>query len=443
MTKLFLSGVAFAALMFGPALAADYEARPVHRAPRTVYVHPFPMQQRAPVQLAGMPHVDWCWVDNGAWYGGSWRRCSSAQSARLSGHPLGRSSARSSERSPAANARSETARPAASHAGQAVRSVERTAPAPVTAQCTPEPGKKQYWATSLSSTVNTGVLQGLREAVARGEAGWLDVNPEYAIPPVTQGMNLVFYHVGGNCYAGRDCARFPASKPVEGRWGDNEREIDLNDPQVRKIVVSDMVALVRQADERAPAGASVGVHLDNLHRLDAAGLARVFNEYFQAVEAAKQQGVIPQARVVGYVAKNNPEGFKQALDQGLLKTAPLYQINENATLSRDGALDESSRVAQELGRRYNVPVFLMTFGTDIAYTIEQNGKPVDVTVSQDMVRQIAQRPYVSGAAWSPDEAYYHPTLFAQGAPVGRKGCEKVAAAGGPTAGEYASLPEDE
>ncbi len=85
----------------------------------------------------------------------------------------------------------------------------------------------------------------------------------------------------------------------------------------------------------------------------------------------------------------------------------------------------------------------MTFGTDIAYTIDQNGKPVDVTVSQDMARQIAQRPYVSGVAWSPDEAYYHPTLFAQGSPVGRKGCEKVASADAPTASGYAGLPGDE
>ena len=426
MTKLILSGAAFAALMFGPASAADYAARPIHRAPQTVHVHPGLMAQRAPVRLADSPHIDWCWVDNGAWYGGSWRRCSSGQSARLSA----RSSGRALARTMAASARSETSRPAAAHAGQAARTVDRTVPVPANAQCTPEPGKKQYWATSLSSTVNTGVLQGLRDAVARGEVGWLDLNPEYAVPPATPGMNLVFYHVGGNCYAGRDCARFPASKPAEGRWGDNEREIDLTDPKARKVVVEDMVALVRQADERAPAGATVGVHLDNLHRLDANALARIFNQYFQAVETDKQQGVISRARAVGYVAKNNPEGFKQALDQGLLKTMPLYQINENATLSRDGALDESSRVAQELGRRYNVPVFLMTFGTDIAYTIEQNGKPVDIIVSQDMARQIAQRPYISGAAWSPDEAYYHPTLFAQGAPVGRKGCEKVAAVSG-------------
>src|SRR4029077_6122116 len=117
MTKLIVSGVAFAALMFGPASAADYEARPIHRAPRTAYLQPFPMQQRAPVQLAGMPHVDWCWVDNGAWYGGSWRRC---LSAGVSAGPSSRSSARSS----VASAGSETSRPGASHAGQAARPVD-------------------------------------------------------------------------------------------------------------------------------------------------------------------------------------------------------------------------------------------------------------------------------------------------------------------------------
>ncbi len=337
MTKLILSGAALAALMFGPAAAADVELHPIYRAPQTAYVNPYPMQPRAPVQLAGVPNVDWCWVDEGAWYGGSWRRCSSAQSARLSVRMSGRPAARSSTRSSAASARSETSRPSSAHAGQSARTVERTVPAPANAQCTVEPGKKQYWATSLSSTVNTGVLQGLREAVARGEVGWLDVNPEYPVPPATQGMNLVFYHVGGNCYAGRDCARFPASKPVEGRWGDNEREIDLNDAKVRKVVVEDMVALVRQADERAPAGATVGVHLDNLHRLDAAALARIFNEYFQAVETARQQGVISQARAVGYVAKNNPEGIQAGLGPGA--------VEDGAALS-----DQRERNAQP-GRR--------------------------------------------------------------------------------------------
>jgi hypothetical protein len=42
---------------------------------------------------------------------------------------------------------------------------------------------------------------------------------------------------------------------------------------------------------------------------------------------------------------------------------------------------------------------------------------VNVYVSQDMTRRIAQMPNVSGAAWSPDEARYQPTLFAQGSPA--------------------------
>jgi len=92
-------------------------------------------------------------------------------------------------------------------------------------------------------------------------------------------------------------------------------------------------------------------------------------------------------------------------------------INENATLSQDGMLDRASRAAQELGRRYGIPVFLKTFGTDVAYTIEQNGRTVKVYVSQEMTKQMAQLPDIAGAAWSPDEARYQPTLFAQGAPV--------------------------
>jgi hypothetical protein len=119
--------------------------------------------------------------------------------------------------------------------------------------------------------------------------------------------------------------------------------------------------------------------------------------------------------MIGYIAKNNPDAFREALDHRLLAAAPLYQINENATLSRDGMLDDDSRVAQQTGRRYGIPVFLKTFGTDVAYTIEQN--QVTVHVSQEMTRRMAQLPYIFGAAWSPDEARYQPTLFGQGSPV--------------------------
>ncbi len=159
------------------------------------------------------------------------------------------------------------------------------------------------------------------------------------------------------------------------------------------------------------------MHVDNVHRIDAEGLARLFNEYLQAIEGAKHQGLISKNRTVGYIAKNNPDAFKKALDLRLLDAAPLYQINENAVLGQDGILDRSSRTAQEIGRRYGIPVFLKTFGTDIAYSIEQAGHRVNVYVSQDMTRQMAQMPDISGAAWSPDEARYQPTLFVQGSPV--------------------------
>ncbi len=187
---------------------------------------------------------------------------------------------------------------------------------------------------------------------------------------------------------------------------------------------------MRHADERAPKSATIGVHLDNVHNLDAAGIARLINDYLQAIEAAKQQGLIARTRTVGYVAKNNPEVFKQALDQRLLRTVPLYQIVENAHLDQKGALDENSRAAQELGRRYAVPVFLKTFGTDVAYTTEQGGTRKDVLVTQDMTRQMARMANISGAAWSPDEQRYQPTLFVQGSPVRQmsKNCDKVASA---------------
>jgi hypothetical protein len=277
--------------------------------------------------------------------------------------------------------------------------------------------KKQYWATSLSGIVDETIFAGLREAVARGEIGWLDIDLNYPIPPLEPGINLILYHVGGNCYIGSDCRRFPSSKPTGDRWDDAERMIDLDDPTARKIVVADLVKMVEQGDRIAPDGSIVGIHLDNVHRLSAAGLATVFNEFLMGVETARQQGRISKTRKVGYVAKNHPRAFGEALDQKLLDALPLYLINENARLNQDGVLNGASRVAQEIGRRCNVPVFLMTFGSDVAFTIEQNGKDRDVAVSKEMARQMAQMPNISGVAWSVDESSYHPTLFVQGSPV--------------------------
>ena len=278
--------------------------------------------------------------------------------------------------------------------------------------------KKQYWATSLTRSVDNGLLQGLYKAVARGEVGWLDVDAAKSIPRLEPGINLVLYHVGGNCYIGEDCDRFPASGPTGDQWSDQERTIDLNDPATRKTVIEDLIALVRKGDEVAPAHATVGVHLDNVHRLGAQSLADVFNDFLKAVEAARRQGLISSARAVGYVAKNNPEVFKQALERKLLDARPLYQINENARLSQDGTLDRDSRAAQQIGRRYCLPVFLKTFGSDIAYATEQqDGDEVKVYVSKEMTRRMAGMPDISGAAWSADERRYQPTIFVQGSPV--------------------------
>ena len=101
----------------------------------------------------------------------------------------------------------------------------------------------------------------------------------------------------------------------------------------------------------------------------------------------------------------------------LLSAAPLYQINENATLNLDGMLDRSSHAAQRIGRRYGIPVFLKTFGTDVAYTVTQAGSSTAVMMSPDITRRMAEIPHIAGAAWSADEASYRPTLFVQGAPV--------------------------
>ena len=75
--------------------------------------------------------------------------------------------------------------------------------------------------------------------MGRGDVSWLDVDPEIAVQARAPGINLIFYHVGDNCYIGSDCERFPASRPTGDQWGDTERTIDLNDPRTRKIVVAD------------------------------------------------------------------------------------------------------------------------------------------------------------------------------------------------------------
>ena len=80
-------------------------------------------------------------------------------------------------------------------------------------------------------------------------------------------------------------------------------------------------------------------------------------------------------------------------------------------------LDEKSRLAQDIGRQYCIPIFLKTFGSDVAYTTEQDGKTTDVHVSQEMTTRMAQLPSISGAAWSVDEGRYHPIIFVEGSPV--------------------------
>ena len=410
MMKLVLSGAAFAALAVGPALAADVAPRPINRAAETVQSTSF-APQRPPIST---PWGRYCWVDTG-----SWQPCRSLRAKWNAG------------RAPVNEARARPEHEGVAQGGG--RFVE---------QCTGGV-RRQYWATSLGSTLDSGILDGLQAATARGEVGWLDIDPGSSVPTMGPGTNLVFYHVGGNCYTGSDCDRFPSSKPTGDQLGNKQRQLDLNDPKTRAIIVADLVGVIRKADQEAPRGATVGVHLDNVHKLDADGLARIFNDYLQAIETAKRDGSISKDRTVGYVAKNNPHGFMEALDRGLLRTAPLYQISTNAILSETGVLDEASRDAQEIGRRHRIPVFLKTFGSDVAYSAGQDGRKVDVYVSEEMTRQMAKLPHVSGAAWSRDEASYRPTLFVQGAPVdqGRRICKRVPVAQAPATPPMARTAE--
>src|ERR1700730_5710804 len=132
--------------------------------------------------------------------------------------------------------------------------------------------RKQYWATSLSGAVHDTLLQGLDEAVTRGEVGWLDVDWQNGIPKMRRGINLILYHVGGNCYTGSDCDRSPSSEPTGDGWGKTERTIDLTDAAARKVVVDDLLKLAQHADGIAPASSIICVHLDNVHKLDRRGL---------------------------------------------------------------------------------------------------------------------------------------------------------------------------
>jgi hypothetical protein len=288
--------------------------------------------------------------------------------------------------------------------------------------------KKQYWATSLSRTVDDDILKGLYEAVARGEVGWLDIDPKFSIPELKPGIKLVLYQVGGNCYIKNDdCERFPDSQPTGDQWGETERSIDLTDPEAMKIVVADLIAIVRLGDQLAPPGAIVGIHLDNVDKLSAEEIADVFNEFLAAVEAAQRQGTISKGRHVGYVAKNNANKFSRAIAAKLLDAPPLYQIVENARLNQYGILDGQSQIASEFGRRCGIPVFLKTFGTDTAFKDDGNGKAVHVSTA--MARQMAQFPNIAGVAWSPDERQYRPTLFVQGSavqplPAADRGCTR-------------------
>jgi hypothetical protein len=86
MKKFILGGVAFAALLVGPASAADIVVRPVYRAPPppTVSIFPFFQQQQgAPIGVAGARWGNLCWADtDSAKYAGYWRPCPRPVAAR-------------------------------------------------------------------------------------------------------------------------------------------------------------------------------------------------------------------------------------------------------------------------------------------------------------------------------------------------------------------------
>ena len=144
------------------------------------------------------------------------------------------------------------------------------------------------------------------------------------MPRLRPAINLILYHVGGNCYIGSDCDRFPSSEPTGDQWGNSERVIDLDDPATRKIVVEDLVVMMQHADETTPPGAIIGVHLDNVHRLDARHLAEFLNAFLKAIDVARQEARISNTRDIGYVAKNNPGRVQAGAGYGSARCDPAF-----------------------------------------------------------------------------------------------------------------------
>ena len=69
------------------------------------------------------------------------------------------------------------------------------------------------------------------------------------------------------------------------------------------------------------------------------------------------------------------------------------QINENARLRQGGTFDHDSRTARQIGGEYRIPVFLKTYGSDVAYATEADGDKVPrrmsfKTFSEDPARTV-------------------------------------------------------
>jgi hypothetical protein len=81
-----------AALLVGPASAADIVVRPIARAPQPVLVNPlaflFRPVRQIPIGVAGARWEGQCWVDrDNARYAGYWGPCPKPQRARIAGKP--------------------------------------------------------------------------------------------------------------------------------------------------------------------------------------------------------------------------------------------------------------------------------------------------------------------------------------------------------------------
>jgi len=123
--------------------------------------------------------------------------------------------------------------------------------------------KKQYWARACPARWTTRFCRVSMTPSRMARSAGLESIPDCR-SPLKAGINLlILYHVGGNCYDGADCDRFPSSEATGDSLGQGAL-IHLEDPATRTIVVDDLVARCSKGDELAPEGFPSSVSISTM-----------------------------------------------------------------------------------------------------------------------------------------------------------------------------------